>query len=242
MARCRPAQTAHHRPKTTTPTAHPRPNEPCSPADRPHRTEPDQPTDRPQPRRPRTTHLPPQGPAPNSPATKPGTSPHTDPPQNAKHHNSDGAAADAPQPARGKNGRLAPGALRQMVIDHFPARPGEAFTATPISRVIEKSSGVIANALIKVVATGVAEQVTDQAPPTMRNTPAPGSSLLRRGMRLVIPWRNVTSRYAATRRASRCPAPFSSPAANRKGTWMKSGRGGGCRKVREARRRRGRYR
>lgn len=37
--------------------------------------------------------------------------------------------------------RLAPGALRDMVIAHLQAHPDEAFTATRISRVIEKSSG-----------------------------------------------------------------------------------------------------
>ncbi|MGW7381883.1 hypothetical protein [Streptomyces sp. NPDC054794] len=58
--------------------------------------------------------------------------------------------------------RLAPGALRQMVIDHLSAHPGEAFTATGISRVIEKSSGAIANALDKLVIQNIAEQVNDR--------------------------------------------------------------------------------
>ncbi|MFD8724769.1 helix-turn-helix domain-containing protein [Streptomyces sp. NPDC059629] len=58
--------------------------------------------------------------------------------------------------------RLAPGALRQMVIDHLSAHPGEAFTATGISRVIEKSSGAIANALDKLVKQNIAEQVSNR--------------------------------------------------------------------------------
>ncbi|MEU6509724.1 hypothetical protein [Streptomyces sp. NPDC046942] len=58
--------------------------------------------------------------------------------------------------------RLAPGALRQMVIDHLSAHPGEAFTATGISRVIEKSSGAIANALVRLVMENIAEQVSDR--------------------------------------------------------------------------------
>ncbi|QRX95771.1 helix-turn-helix domain-containing protein [Streptomyces noursei] len=70
-------------------------------------------------------------------------------------------------PASPMNGRLVPGALRQMVIDHLQAYPDEAFTATRISRVIEKSSGAIANALTKLVGLGIAEQVTDQ-PRTFR--------------------------------------------------------------------------
>lgn len=48
-------------------------------------------------------------------------------------------------PVAGQRARLAPGALRQLVIDHLAAHPAEAFTATKISRVIEKSSGAIAN-------------------------------------------------------------------------------------------------
>ncbi|MET9076994.1 hypothetical protein ABZX95_33715 [Streptomyces sp. NPDC004232] len=66
--------------------------------------------------------------------------------------------------------RLAPGALRQMVIDHLSAHPGEAFTATGISRVIEKSSGAIANALVKLVIENIAEQVSDR-PRTYRLAP-----------------------------------------------------------------------
>ncbi|MCC5035097.1 hypothetical protein DMH02_018230 [Streptomyces sp. WAC 00631] len=58
--------------------------------------------------------------------------------------------------------RLAPGGLRQMVIDHLTAHPGEAFTATKISRQIEKSSGAIANALVTLAAQGVAEQVSEK--------------------------------------------------------------------------------
>ncbi|MEU7642763.1 helix-turn-helix domain-containing protein [Streptomyces sp. NPDC039016] len=75
------------------------------------------------------------------------------------------AAPAVPAPSAG--GRLAPGALRQMVIDHLQAHPDEAFTATRISRVIEKSSGAIANALTKLVGVGIAEQVTHQ-PRTFR--------------------------------------------------------------------------
>ncbi|MDT0547724.1 hypothetical protein [Streptomyces lonegramiae] len=71
--------------------------------------------------------------------------------------------------------RLAPGALRQMVIDHLTAHPSEAFTATRISRVIAKSSGAIANALATLVRQGIAEQVTER-PRTYRLATAPVSS------------------------------------------------------------------
>jgi hypothetical protein len=67
-----------------------------------------------------------------------------------------------PIPLPGEKKRLAPGALRQMVIDHLQAHRGEAFTATKISRVIEKSSGAIANALVTLTRQGIAEQVSDR--------------------------------------------------------------------------------
>ncbi|WP_158897289.1 MarR family transcriptional regulator [Streptomyces hygroscopicus] len=67
--------------------------------------------------------------------------------------------------------RLAPGALRQMVVGHLTAHPDEAFTATRISRIIEKSSGAIANALVTLTKQGIAEQVTER-PRTYRITTA----------------------------------------------------------------------
>ncbi|MCL7377035.1 helix-turn-helix domain-containing protein [Streptomyces sp. 35G-GA-8] len=75
----------------------------------------------------------------------------------------------------GEKKRLVPGALRQLVTDHLAAHPGEAFTATKISRVIEKSSGAIANALVTLVKQGIAEQVSDQ-PRTYRRAEATPAS------------------------------------------------------------------
>ncbi|MEV0598480.1 helix-turn-helix domain-containing protein [Streptomyces sp. NPDC050315] len=76
--------------------------------------------------------------------------------------------ADLTAPARSSHKRrLEPGALRQMVLAHLEAHPGVAFTATRISRVIEKSSGAIANALQKLVHQQLVEQVTDR-PRTFR--------------------------------------------------------------------------
>lgn len=80
------------------------------------------------------------------------------------------AAPAVPIALPGGKQRLAPGALRQLVLDHLTTHPGEAFTATHISRVIEKSSGAIANCLDKLVSQGIAEQVTDR-PRTYRLTP-----------------------------------------------------------------------
>ncbi|MFD7504949.1 hypothetical protein [Streptomyces sp. NPDC059850] len=70
--------------------------------------------------------------------------------------------------------RLAPGALRQMVVDHLTAHPDETFTATRISRIIEKSSGAIANALVTLTKQGITEQATER-PRTYRLTTTPSS-------------------------------------------------------------------
>lgn len=84
-------------------------------------------------------------------------------------------SASPPRPApmtttAGGTKRLAPGGLRQLVTDHLNAHPGEAFTATRISRVIDRSSGAIANALVTLAKQGVAEQVTER-PRTYRAAP-----------------------------------------------------------------------
>ncbi|MGP4115021.1 hypothetical protein ACTWP5_29480 [Streptomyces sp. 4N509B] len=70
--------------------------------------------------------------------------------------------------------RLAPGALRQLVVEHLTAHPEEAFTATAISRVIERSSGAIANALATLTRQGIACQVSDR-PRRHQLTRAPAS-------------------------------------------------------------------
>lgn len=62
----------------------------------------------------------------------------------------------------GNRNRLAPGGLRQLVADYLTAHPKEAFTATRISREIDRSSGAIANALVTLANRGVAEQVGDR--------------------------------------------------------------------------------
>ncbi|WP_310725805.1 helix-turn-helix domain-containing protein [Streptomyces sp. N2A] len=143
--------------------------------------------------------------APNTDSTDTGVEedanvPQSDPSQDTEHNHSDDTSqvgthseedssnAPAPQenpepptapapPAPSTEGRLAPGVLRQMVIDHLQAHPAQAFTATRISRIIEKSSGAIANALDKLVSQGIATQVNDRprqfqlTDPTMTKTP-----------------------------------------------------------------------
>ncbi|MFD8723896.1 hypothetical protein ACFV2H_39580 [Streptomyces sp. NPDC059629] len=53
--------------------------------------------------------------------------------------------------------------------------PDEAFTATKISRVIEKSSGAIANALATLARQGIAEQASER-PRTYRLTTPKGNA------------------------------------------------------------------
>ncbi|MFC7306790.1 MarR family transcriptional regulator [Streptomyces monticola] len=55
------------------------------------------------------------------------------------------AAEETVDPSSGKR-PLAPEDLRQLVINHLNAHPGERFTADGIGRVIEKALGVIADA------------------------------------------------------------------------------------------------
>ncbi|MFJ9174922.1 MarR family transcriptional regulator [Streptomyces sp. NPDC102360] len=81
------------------------------------------------------------------------------------------AAPQQPKPVPvGSTVRLAPGSLRQLVLAHLTAHPEEAFTATGVSRVLEKSSGAIANCLVKLAGLGIAEQVTER-PRTYRIVP-----------------------------------------------------------------------
>lgn len=130
--------------------------------------------------------------APDDPTTDIANVPATETPQDAEHREGDNSSESSPHAKGGSNTpdradapappasagqqtppteaislpdekkRLAPGALRQMVIDHLQAHPGEAFTATKISRVIGKSSGAIANALVTLAGQGIAEQVSDR--------------------------------------------------------------------------------
>ncbi|MFA3842765.1 hypothetical protein [Streptomyces aureus] len=89
-------------------------------------------------------------------------------------------AGTTPLPVLAPKTRLAPGALRQRVIDHLQAHPQDAFTATRISRVIERSSGAIANSLGVLARQGIAEQVSDK-PRAYRLASPEAASCLRCG-------------------------------------------------------------
>ncbi|WP_158678588.1 hypothetical protein [Streptomyces sulphureus] len=60
------------------------------------------------------------------------------------------------------SGRLRPGVLGEMVLNFMAAHSDEAFTATAISRSIERSSGAIANSLVTLAKRSTVRQVTDQ--------------------------------------------------------------------------------
>ena len=49
-----------------------------------------------------------------------------------------------------------------MVVKHLQTHPQEAFTSTAISRVIGRSSGAIANALVTLTKQGHAQQVNER--------------------------------------------------------------------------------
>ncbi|MEU1627058.1 helix-turn-helix domain-containing protein [Streptomyces sp. NPDC020096] len=82
------------------------------------------------------------------------------------HHETE-AAPNEPVPPTltvitgGGKQRLAPGTLRQMVLNHLQTHPDAEFTATALSRVLGKSSGAIANALVTLEKNGQARQVND---------------------------------------------------------------------------------
>ena len=73
-------------------------------------------------------------------------------------------AADAAASASrsGTRKRLPSGELRGMVEDFLREHPGESFGPSQIGKVIERSSGAIANALVTMHAVGVVERTQDK--------------------------------------------------------------------------------
>ncbi|MFM9446937.1 hypothetical protein [Streptomyces acidiscabies] len=103
---------------------------------------------------------PPANPTVTDEPTAPGTP--IEPKTTQQPHTTASPTPAPTQPQTTETGRLAPGGLRQMTFDHLQAHPDEAFTATRISRAINRSSGAIANALVTLTRQGLTEQVTDQ--------------------------------------------------------------------------------
>ncbi|CCF64764.1 hypothetical protein [Nocardia cyriacigeorgica] len=60
-----------------------------------------------------------------------------------------------------KPDKLPPGGLRGQVEDYLRDHPGESFTPHQIGKALERSCGAVHNALVKLAATGVADQTND---------------------------------------------------------------------------------
>ncbi|MBF6102088.1 hypothetical protein IU510_29160 [Nocardia cyriacigeorgica] len=72
--------------------------------------------------------------------------------------NSESTAVES---GEGKPDKLPPGGLRGQVEDYLRDHPGESFTPHQIGKALERSSGAVHNALVKLAATGVADQTND---------------------------------------------------------------------------------
>ncbi|MET9296868.1 winged helix DNA-binding protein [Streptomyces sp. NPDC003077] len=133
----------------------------------------------PAPEKPRSNLTPDKAPATSEAQTEPPTQPaanntapekavDTTPPRHPDDTPEGAPAAETPAsprltvPANGGKPRLVPGALRAMVLEHLRAHRHAEFTATAISRVLGKSSGAIANALVTLEKQGHVTQVNDR--------------------------------------------------------------------------------
>ena len=65
-----------------------------------------------------------------------------------------------------------PGGLRELVEQHLRGYPDKNFTPHQIGKVLDRSSGAVANALDKLVSLGTAELAT-RKPHSYRLAPAP---------------------------------------------------------------------
>ena len=75
-----------------------------------------------------------------------------------------------------------PGGLRDKVLAHLDTHPGDEFTPHEIHKVLDHSSGAIANACDTLVKLGGAEVATETPAPVPPGRPA-GRSRPRRGRR-----------------------------------------------------------
>jgi hypothetical protein len=75
-------------------------------------------------------------------------------------HEPPATEAAPPTPGPVKAGRLMPGQLRTVVLDHLRAHPTKEFSPTALGRVLGRSSGAIANALARSLNDGEVELVS----------------------------------------------------------------------------------
>ncbi len=115
-------------------------------------------------------HIPDTGPAPVADPVTPKADALDDP---GPHGDSEEAsepqppvepAGPRPSAAAGRTGRrLGRGRLRQMVLDHLHAHPGQEFSPFAIAKTLNRSAGAVANALEKLVGDGEIQR-TSEAP------------------------------------------------------------------------------
>lgn len=70
--------------------------------------------------------------------------------------------ARTPAPVVGTGARLGKGQLRARVLEHLRAQPGHQFTPSAVAKALGHSSGAIGNALVRLVAAGEVEEVSDR--------------------------------------------------------------------------------
>ncbi len=97
-------------------------------------------------------------------AGAPDPDPHGDPEEASEPQPPVEPAGPWPSAAAGRTGRrLGRGRLRQMVLDHLHAHPGQEFSPFAIAKALDRSAGAVANALEKLVHDGQAQR-TSKAP------------------------------------------------------------------------------
>jgi predicted transcriptional regulator len=112
-------------------------------------------------------------PAPTPPA-EPANAPDPQPaasatPRQAKPAKKTPATPATPAAAPGgEERRLPKGGLRSMVAEHLEGNPELVVTASKLGKVLDRSSGAVANALDKLIELGAVEQVGDK-PRTFRH-------------------------------------------------------------------------
>ncbi|WP_433657966.1 hypothetical protein ACQPW1_39505 [Nocardia sp. CA-128927] len=79
----------------------------------------------------------------------------------------DAAAGQPADTSADKPEKLAPGALRGQVEDHLRDHPADEFSPHQIGKELDRSSGAVHNALVKLTETGIATQ-TSAAPKKFR--------------------------------------------------------------------------
>lgn len=87
------------------------------------------------------------------------TEPEAEAPEGAVQAPAGGEHATGPE---GGGGRLAPGALREMVVNYLRDRPDQALSPSAIGRALGRSAGAVANACLKLMEEGQVTQASER--------------------------------------------------------------------------------